>query len=338
VSGAAGQRRPEGVAPPPSGRHLQGTPDADPLTAVGERVRVAPVTKADLVPYRLAVLASRDRLAAWNPVDAGDLERHLRFQSSGHRTFIVHARQPWGEHDIVGRVNVTNVVRGRAMSASMGYDAYDPYAGRGLFAEGLRLVVDLALAPEPRGMGLHRVEASVQPGNVRSAGLLRSLGFQRRGAWPDYLWLPDSSGAHAWRDHVTYGVTAREWPAEPYGVGERDGVVVVLESGFPESGPNAEVGERLARELGVPYVDAAAAELLAAASGTSWRRLIVGGGGLVLQADAALDVPGFLALVGLTHHRTLRVPASQARDLVTDVQIVELALQARSVGHRAWSR
>lgn len=103
-------------------------------------------------------------------------------------------------------------------------------------------------------------------------------------------------------------------------------------------GDAAAGGERLARELGVPYIDAAAAQLLAAASGTSWRRLIVGGGGLVLQADAALDVPGFLALVGLTHHRTLRVPASQARDLVTDVQIVELALQARSVGHRAWSR
>ena len=52
--------------------------------------------------------------------------------------------------------------------------------------------------------GLHRVEASVQPGNVRSAGLLRSLGLRRRGAWPAYLWLPEADGTHAWRDHVIY--------------------------------------------------------------------------------------------------------------------------------------
>ena len=65
----------------------------------------------------------------------------------------------------------------------MGYDAYDPYAGRGLFAEGLRLVVGLVLAAEPGGMGLHRLEANVQPGNTVSAGLLRSLGFQREGSF-----------------------------------------------------------------------------------------------------------------------------------------------------------
>ena len=151
--------RPEGIAPPPTGDHLDPDKHPEPLTARGARVRVAPVNRADLVPYRHAVAASRERLARWNPVDPGDLERHLRFQSSGHRTFIVHALDPEAEHDIVGRVNVTNVVRGRALAATMGYDAYDPYAGRGLFAEGLRLVVDLILAPEPRGMGLHRVEA-----------------------------------------------------------------------------------------------------------------------------------------------------------------------------------
>ena len=95
-------------------------------------------------------------------------------------------------------------------------------------------------------------------------------------------------------------------------------------------GDAAAGGERLARELGVPYIDAAAAQLLAAASGTSWRRLMAGCGGLVLQADAALDVPAVLATAGLAHHRTVRVPASHARDLITDAQIVELALRARA--------
>ena len=164
----------------------------------------------------LAVEQSRDRLSQWNPVNADDLGRHLAAQGRDHRTFVIHARAPEGGHDLVGKVNVTNVVRGRFLSAAMGYDAYDPYAGRGLFAEGLRLVVGLVLAAEPGGMGLHRLEASVQPGNTVSAGLLRSLGFQREGSSPRMLWLPDARGTERWRDHDSYAMTAEDWPAAAY--------------------------------------------------------------------------------------------------------------------------
>ena len=146
------------------------------LHAEGDRVRVSTVRIHDIAPYRRALGQSRERLARWNPVDPDDLERQLPRQSRDHRTFLVHARTPEGDHDIVGKINVSDVMRGRFESAAMGYDAYDPYAGRWLFAEGLRLVVTLAFTPEAAGgMGLHRLVAAVQPGNLRSAGLLRSL-------------------------------------------------------------------------------------------------------------------------------------------------------------------
>lgn len=225
-----------------------------PLEATGERVRVAVVQEGDLAPYRLAVEESRERLSAWNPVNPGDLVGHLRAQSRVHRTFLIHAREPVGDHDIVGKVNVTNVVHGRFCSAGMGYDAYDPYAGRGLFAEGLRLVVGLAFAPEPEGMGLHRVEASVQPGNLASGGLLRSLGFRREGWSPRMMWLSDAAGAQAWRDHDRYALTVEEWPARRYAplAGRR---VVVLVNGAPGA-RRSTLSARLAAELGVPVLSA----------------------------------------------------------------------------------
>jgi ribosomal-protein-alanine N-acetyltransferase len=310
---------PPAMAPPPEGAHLRPDPEAEPLTARGRRVRVAPVTKADLVPYRHAVLASRDRLAQWNPVDPGDLERHLRFQSSGHRTFIVHALEPLANHDIVGRVNVTNVVRGRALAGTLGYDAYDPYAGRGLFAEGLRLVVDLILAPEPRGMGLHRVEASVQPGNTRSAGLVRSLGFTRRGAWPAYLWLPDGTGSHAWRDHVTYGVTAPEWPARPFAVPLRARPVVVLPAA------STVAGERLATELGVPFLSAAALHALGTEQAA---RLLATCPGVVLEEDPVTDAVLTGPDVG---GAALRLDAAAAAAVAASEQeVVAVALAAEA--------
>ena len=217
----------------------------------GDHVWVGTVRAQDVAQYRLAVEQSRQRLSRWNPVDLEDLERALAMQSRDRRTFLIHALDPEGDHDIVGKINVTDVVRGRFESAAMGYDAYDPYAGRGLFAEGLRLVVNLAFAQESDGgMGLHRVAASVQPGNLASAGLLRSLGFQREGFSPRMLWLPGADGNHGWRDHVSYVVRAEDWPAAPYAVA-RGPRVVALVNGAPGSRKDA-VARQLAGELWVP--------------------------------------------------------------------------------------
>jgi ribosomal-protein-alanine N-acetyltransferase len=221
------------------------------LQAEGDRVWVATVREQDLAPYRRAVEQSRQRLTRWNPVDPDDLARALPLQSRQRRTFLIHAVIPEGDHDIVGKVNVTDVVRGRFESAAMGYDAYDPYAGRGLFAEGLRLLLNLLFAPEAAGgMGLHRVQAGVQPGNVRSAGLLRSLGFQREGFSPRMLWLPGADGNDAWRDHDSYVVMREEWPAQPYATA-RGRKVVALVNGPPDAGATA-LARQLAAELRIP--------------------------------------------------------------------------------------
>jgi [ribosomal protein S5]-alanine N-acetyltransferase len=234
-----------------SGEQGTGTSLTGALQARGTRVRVAPASEGDIAPYRRAVEQSRTRLARWNPVDPDDLARALPLQSRARRTFLIHALTPEGEHDIVGKVNISDVVRGRFLSAAMGYDAYDPYAGRGLFAEGLRLVVDLLFKPEHSGgLGLHRAHAAVQPGNVRSAGLLRSLGFLREGFSPRMLWLPGADGLDDWQDHDSYVMMRDEWPSQPYRPAPRRKVVVLV-NGTAESGATA-LARELAVELAVP--------------------------------------------------------------------------------------
>jgi RimJ/RimL family protein N-acetyltransferase len=237
-----------------------------PLTAVGERVEVRPPAPADATAYADAVTRSERRLADFAIPNPHNLPAVLQNQSPTYRTFMVHALDPEGAHGLVGRVNVANVVGGAFRSATIGYDSYDPYAGRGLFAEGLRLTLDLLFADEPHGMGLHRVEANVQPANHRSAGLVRSLGFVHEGFSRDFLHLPGPDGRRDWRDHERFTMLSTDWPAVPYRPQghRRIACIVTGATGFGAASRGTSIGAAVAAELGIPLYSSATVESPAA--------------------------------------------------------------------------
>ncbi|WP_218917400.1 GNAT family N-acetyltransferase [Luteipulveratus mongoliensis] len=310
------------------------SPEVRGLEATGARVRVSTVVQSDIAPYRLAVEMSRERLARWNPVDPDDLARHLAAQSATHRTFVVHALEPVGQHDIVGKVNVTNIARGRFQNATIGYDSYDPYAGRGLFGEGLRLVVGLAFTAEPRGLGLHRVNANVQPGNTSSAGALRSLGFRREGRAAAMLWLSDDTGATAWRDHDEHAVTADEWPAPAYQPHQHARVVTIVNG--PSSAGRTTVTRALSQELGVPVLS----KDLVKDDETLWSLLADSPTGAVIEASFAREAQAFVR-TGLERAgiRAERVPQvwCEAPSLAAPNQPLELGPLLRVDTSAPWT-
>lgn len=115
---------------------------------------------------------------------------------------------------IVGVVNVSEIVRAAFQSAYLGYYAFRPHAGQGFMTEGLARVLRHAF----RRLGLHRLEANVQPGNRRSRELVRRLGFRKEGFSPRYLKV----GGH-WRDHERWAIVREAWvegrTASPRGQG-----------------------------------------------------------------------------------------------------------------------
>ena len=68
---------------------------------------------------------------------------------------------------------------------------------QGLMREGLQRVTRVAF----QEMGLHRLEANIQPGNAASIALARSCGFRREGYSPRYLKLRGR-----WRDHERWAL------------------------------------------------------------------------------------------------------------------------------------
>jgi ribosomal-protein-alanine N-acetyltransferase len=53
---------------------------------------------------------------------------------------------------------------------------------------------------------LHRVEASIEPGNRRSIKLIKAIGFRLEGFSPRMLYL-----CGAWRDQKRYALLKDEW-------------------------------------------------------------------------------------------------------------------------------
>jgi ribosomal-protein-alanine N-acetyltransferase len=70
--------------------------------------------------------------------------------------------------------------------------------------EGLSLVLNQAFGP----IGLHRIEANVQPENAASLALIAGLGFRREGFSPGFLKIDD-----VWRDHERWAICEDEWRA-----------------------------------------------------------------------------------------------------------------------------
>lgn len=146
---------------------------------------------------------SRDFLTPWEPIwPANDLTR---------TAFRSRIRQYWRDIDedvaypyfiytrdgemLVGALTLSNVRRGVAQTATLGYWIGLPHARKGYMTSGVRLICDFAF----RHLGLHRVEAACLPHNAPSVGLLRKCGFVHEGLARGYLKI-----AGEWRDHLLF--------------------------------------------------------------------------------------------------------------------------------------
>jgi ribosomal-protein-alanine N-acetyltransferase len=100
---------------------------------------------------------------------------------------------------IAGYVNISGIVLGALRGGYLGYAAFLPYSGTGHASAGAALVIDHAFT----ALGLHRLEANIQPGNEPSKRVARKLGFRLEGFSPNYLFIDG-----AWRDHERWAITA----------------------------------------------------------------------------------------------------------------------------------
>ncbi len=151
----------------------------------------------------LALVArSADLHMGWvqPPSDTDAFARYLRrIALPNHRGFV--AREI-ASGRVVGVVNLNDIVLGSLRSASLGYYGFESTTGGGRMTEAVRLAIDHGFGE----LGLHRLEANIQPGNGPSRALVQRLGFRLEGFSPRYLYV-----AGAWRDHERWAVLSDDW-------------------------------------------------------------------------------------------------------------------------------
>ena len=105
--------------------------------------------------------------------------------------------------EVVGQLNVANVLFGSVSSAVIGYWVVPEVAGRGITPTAVSLATDYLFS----NLGLHRVEIDIRPENAASIRVVQKLGFRFEGLKERYIHING-----AWRDHYVFALTQEEVP------------------------------------------------------------------------------------------------------------------------------
>ncbi|GAA4916459.1 hypothetical protein GCM10025777_32630 [Membranihabitans marinus] len=154
----------------------------------------------DAEPLAAAYIRNRSHLAPWEPArddfyftaagQAEDVEAKIADCEAGRSLPLILED---GEL-IIGRFNITDIVRGPFLSGHLGYWVDQAYTGRGIATAATRQVLSMAAND-----GLHRLQASVLVNNQASQTVLRTAGFQKIGLAEKYLKI-----AGQWQDHLLF--------------------------------------------------------------------------------------------------------------------------------------
>jgi len=107
------------------------------------------------------------------------------------------------KNEVVGQLNVANILHGSVSSCVIGYWIIPEVAGLGITPTAVALAMDYMFT----SIGLHRVEIAIRPENNASIRVVQKLGLRYEGLKQKYIHINSD-----WRDHLIFALTAEEVP------------------------------------------------------------------------------------------------------------------------------
>jgi ribosomal-protein-alanine N-acetyltransferase len=179
-----------------------------PTRLVTLRLILRPSTVTDYAEWRRVREGNRTFLTPWEPLwqDASFTQRGFQsicrrgwrdWQAGRAFCFLIFLKKvDERESDLIGGINLHDIVRGIAHRGTLGYWMAEAHTRKGYMTEAAGAVCDFAF----NHAGLHRVEASCMPGNHASRMVLEHLNFIEEGFAKAYLRINGK-----WEDHILWG-------------------------------------------------------------------------------------------------------------------------------------
>ena len=169
------------------------------LSAQGLRVRIQIPTAGDEEAFLAAMRDSVGLHYPWvsAPKDHAAWLRYMaRIERDNEAGFLVKRLQ---DGLICGVINLNLITYEALCGAYISYFGVVAQAERGYMKEGMTQVIRYAF----NELGLHRLEANIQPENLPSIALAKSVGFQYEGYSPRLLKINGE-----WCDHERWAILA----------------------------------------------------------------------------------------------------------------------------------
>ena len=169
-------------------------------------VRLRLVKVKDSKAMERLILGNREWLRPWEATNpegptSFDIRAQIRMllkqmDNNSCLPFVIEV-----DGEIVGQLNVANILFGSVSSCVIGYWVAPEFAGRGITPTAVALVCDYLF----NVVGIHRIEIDIRPENLSSLRVVEKLGFRYEGLKERYIHING-----AWRDHYIFALTHEE--------------------------------------------------------------------------------------------------------------------------------
>jgi ribosomal-protein-alanine N-acetyltransferase len=142
---------------------------------------------------------NREFLAEWEPLRNEEYytleyqKNQLENQIADSTALKLWISKKGDEDNVIGAMGFTNIVKGVFLNCYLGYNLDKNEVNKGFMTEAIKKGTEIMF----NEYGLHRIEASIMPRNIRSLKVVQKLGFHEEGLSIRYLKING-----VWEDHL----------------------------------------------------------------------------------------------------------------------------------------